>query len=281
MTIHQTALIEPGAELAADVSVGAYSVIGPKVKLGPGVVVGEHVIISGRATLGECCRAYPGAIIGSDPQDLKFAGEDTAVQIGPRTVVREFVTINKGTGGGGGCTSIGADCMVMAYCHVAHDCIVENNVIMANCSTLAGHVLIERGVHLSGMVGIHHFGTVGRLAFISGWSTCRRDAPPFMILDGNPARVRGVNIVGLQRAGASRETIGALRQCCRLLYHSALNQDAAIERIRADGLDQHEEVKYLLDFLKRVEGGNLGRAREALRKQHGAHPPAPAGNEGG
>lgn len=278
--IHPTAIVSDGARLADDVTVGAGAVIGPSVRLGPGVAVAEHVIISGRTTLGERCRAYPGAIIGSDPQDLKFAGEDTAVEIGPGTVVREFVTINKGTAGGGGCTRIGSKCLIMAYCHVAHDCEIEDNVIMANCATLAGHVLIERGVHLSGMVGIHHFGTVGRLAFISGWSTCRRDAPPFMILDGNPARVRGVNIVGLQRAGASRETIAALRQCCRLLYHSALNQEAAVERIRSEGLEQDPEVKYLLEFLKRTEAGNLGRAREALRKQHGA-PPAPAGGEGG
>lgn len=277
MRIHPTAIVHDGAALGADVTVGAYALIGPQVQIGPGTTVAERATITGRTTLGRECRIFTGAVIGSDPQDLKFAGEDTEAAVGDRTVVREYATINKGTTGGGGRTVVGADCMLMAYTHVAHDCILEDRVLMANVASLGGHVLVERGAILSAMVGVHHFGTVGRQAFVSGLAKCTRDAPPYMITDGNPARVRGVNIVGLQRSGTSREALSALRQSCRLLYHSALSQEVAKERIRADGLDQHAEVKYLLEFLARTEAGNLGRGREAMRKPHG--PPGAAESE--
>jgi len=276
MRVHATAIVHDGAVLGEEVTVGAYAVIGPQVTIGAGTTIAERASITGRTTLGRECRIFAGAVIGSDPQDLKFGGEDTAAAVGDRTVVREYATINKGTAGGGGRTVVGSDCMLMAYTHVAHDCILEDRVLMANVASLGGHVLVERGAILSAMVGVHHFGTVGRQAFVSGLAKCTRDAPPFMITDGNPARVRGVNIVGLQRTGLAREAIGALRQSCRLLYHSALSQEVARERILADGLDQFAEVKYLLEFLARTEAGNLGRGREALRKQHGAAPAADA-----
>ncbi|HOX08348.1 MAG TPA: acyl-ACP--UDP-N-acetylglucosamine O-acyltransferase [Planctomycetota bacterium] len=269
MPIHPTAIVQDGAKLGADVSVGPFSLIGPDVVIGDGCVIGERVSVVGRSTLGRKCRLYAGASVGADPQDLKFGGEDTEVIVGDRTVIREYATVNKGTAGGGGVTRIGSDCMLMAYTHVAHDCILEDRVLMANVATLAGHVLVERGAIISGLAAVHHFGTVGRQAFISGLAKCTRDAPPYMITDGNPARVRGVNIVGLQRSGVSREAIAALRQSCRLLYHSALSQEVAKERIVAEGLDQHAEVKYLLEFLARTEAGNLGRGREAIRKAHG------------
>jgi UDP-N-acetylglucosamine acyltransferase len=280
MAIHPTAIVQDGAELAGDVSVGAGALIGAHVRIGAGSVIHERVTITGRTTLGAGCRLYTGAILGSDPQDLKFGGEDTELAVGDRTVVREYATLNKGTRGGGGRTSVGSECMIMAYAHVAHDCILEDRVIMANLASLGGHVLVERGAILSAMVAVHHFGTIGRMAFLSGMAGCRRDAPPFMILEGNPARVRGVNIVGLQRAGVGREAINALRQSCRLLYHSELAQDVARERILAEGLDQFAEVKYLLEFLAKVEKGNLGRAREALRKAHGEHAAAEAEQPG-
>jgi UDP-N-acetylglucosamine acyltransferase len=270
VAIHPTAIVQDGAKLGADVTVGPFALIGPRVVIGDGAIIGERASITGRTVIGQKCRIYAGAAVGSDPQDLKFAGEDTQVVVGDRTVIREYATVNKGTAGGGGITQVGSDGMLMAYTHVAHDCILEDQVIMANNTSLGGHVLIERGAILSAFVGVHHFGTVGRQAFVSGLAKCTRDAPPFMITDGNPARVRGVNIVGLQRSGASREAITALRQSCRLLYHSALSMEVAKERIKADGLDQHAEVKYLLEFLARTEAGNLGRGREAMRKGHGA-----------
>jgi UDP-N-acetylglucosamine acyltransferase len=263
---HPTVTIHEGADIAEDVSIGAYSIVGPNVKIGPGTVIREHVTIAGQTTIGSECKVYTGAVIGSDPQDLKYAGEDTAVTIGDRTTVREYCTVNKGTAGGGGITRVGSDCLLMAYSHVAHDCIIENSVIMANCVMLAGHVLIEESASLSGAVGIHHFGTVGRLAFIGGISKATRDAPPFMISAGNPARVRGANIVGLRRAGVPRENIAAVRTACRLLYHSALAQEAAVEQIKADGLEEFAEIRYLLEFLERINRGSMGRAREATRE---------------
>ncbi len=265
MVVHPTVTVHEGASLPDDVSIGAYTVIGPNVKIGPGTLIRERVTIAGQTTIGSECRIFTGAVIGSDPQDLKFAGEDTAVTIGDRTQVREYVTINKGTSGGGGVTRVGDDCLLMAYSHVAHDCQIAGNAILANAATLAGHVLIEEGASISGLVGIHHFATIGRLGFVGGMSRVNRDAPPYMITQGNPARVRGVNIVGLQRAGIERDSIRALRAVCRLLYHSALPQDAALEKIYADELDQGPEVKYLLEFLDRVKKGKMGRALEAHR----------------
>jgi len=264
--IHPTVTVHEGAQIAEDVSIGAYSVIGPQVKIGPGTVVRERVTIAGRTSVGSECRIYTGAVVGSDPQDLKYEGEDTEVVIGDRTTIREYVTVNKGTAYGGGITRVGSDCMLMTGVHVAHDCIVEDNVMMANVTTLGGHVLIERGASVSGLVGVHHFGTIGRMSFIAGMAKVTRDAPPYMMSAGNPARVRGVNIIGLQRAGVPRENISALRQACRLLYHSALPQDAAKEKILAEGLDRFEEIKCLLEFLARTERGKMGRAREATRE---------------
>jgi UDP-N-acetylglucosamine acyltransferase len=264
--IHPTVTIHEGAEIAGDVSIGAYSVIGPNVRIGPGTLIRERVTVAGQTAVGAECRIYTGAVVGSDPQDLKYGGEDTALVVGDRTVIREYCTVNKGTKGGGGVTRVGSDCLLMAYSHVAHDCEVSDHVIMANSSALGGHVLVEEGASISALVGVHHFGTVGRLAFIGGMSRVNRDAPPYMITQGNPARVRGANVVGLQRAGVSREGISALRQSCRLLYHSALPQEAAVEKIRAEKLDEHEEIKYLLSFLERVKKGEMGRAREAMRE---------------
>lgn len=268
MGIHPTVTIHEGAEIGDGVSIGAYSVIGPNVKIGPGTLIRERVTVAGKTAVGAECKIYTGAVVGTDPQDLKFQGEETEAVIGDRTVIREYVTVNKGTGSGGGVTRVGSDCLLMAYSHVAHDCIVEDNVVMANVATLAGHVLIERGASLSGMVGVHHFGTVGRLAFVGGMSKVTRDAPPFMMSFGNPARVRGVNIVGLKRAELPRESISALRLACRLLYHSALSQEVAKKKILDEGLNEVEEIKYLLGSLERANRGQLGRAREALREEH-------------
>jgi UDP-N-acetylglucosamine acyltransferase len=265
VSIHPTVNVHEGAEIAPDVSIGAYSVIGPNVHIGAGTLIRERVTVAGQTTVGAECRIYTGAVVGSDPQDLKYEGEDTALVVGDRTVIREYCTVNKGTRGGGGITRVGSDCLLMAYSHVAHDCVVADHVTMANSSALGGHVMVEAGASISALVGVHHFGTVGRLAFVGGMSRVTRDAPPFMITQGNPARVRGANIVGLQRAGVSREGITVLRQACRLLYHSALPQDAAVEKILSEGLDESGEVKYLLAFLDRAKRGQMGRAREALR----------------
>jgi UDP-N-acetylglucosamine acyltransferase len=267
VSIHETVTVHEGAVIAESVSIGAYSVIGPNVRIGPGTVIRERVTIAGQTSIGSECRIYTGAVVGSDPQDLKYAGEDTAVVVGDRTKIREYVTVNKGTAGGGGITRVGSDCLLMAYSHVAHDCTLEDHVIMANIAELAGHVLVERGASISGLVGVHHFASIGRLAFIGGLSKITRDAPPFMISQGNPARVRGANVVGLQRSGVSRESIKALRQACRLLYHSELAQDVALEKVRAEGLTESPEVQYLLDFLNRSKDGALGRAREASREE--------------
>jgi len=265
VAIHPTVTVHEGADIADGVSIGAYSVIGPNVKIGPGTLIRERVTVAGQTLVGSECRIYTGAVLGSDPQDLKYDGKDTALVIGDRSVIREYCTVNKGTQGGGGMTRVGNECLLMAYSHVAHDCVLEDNVIMANVAELGGHVLVERGASIAGLVGVHHFATVGRLAFVGGMSRVNRDAPPFMITQGNPARVRGANVVGLQRAGVSRQSIQAVRQACRLLYHSALPQESAIEKILSEGLDESEEVKYLLAFLERTKKGQMGRGREAMR----------------
>jgi UDP-N-acetylglucosamine acyltransferase len=266
LSIHPTVAVHDGAVIAADVCIGAYSVIGPNVRIGPGTIIRERVTVAGQTTIGTECMIYTGAVIGSDPQDLKYAGEDTAVVIGDRTKIREYVTVNKGTAGGGGITRVGSGCLLMAYSHVAHDCVLEDHVIMANVAELAGHVLVETGASISGLVGVHHFASIGRLAFIGGMSKITRDAPPFMISQGNPARTVGANVVGLQRAGVSRESIQALRQVCRLLYHSELPLDVAREKVLAEGLAESAEVQYLLAFLDRCKAGALGRGREAMRE---------------
>lgn len=225
--IHPTAIVADGARIDPSVTVGPYAVIGPQVVIGAGCTVGAHCVIEGRTTLGKDNRIYQFASLGADPQDKKYKGEDTELVIGDRNTVREFCTFNRGVPGAGGKTSIGDDNWIMAYTHIAHDCHVGNHTTMANNTTLAGHVLIGDWVTVGGLTGIHQFVKIGAHAMIGFSSAVSQDVPPFMMVDGNPLSVRGLNAEGLRRRGFSAERVGVIKQIHRLIYRQGLTLEAA------------------------------------------------------
>jgi UDP-N-acetylglucosamine acyltransferase len=217
--IHPTAIVERGAKLAESVRIGPFCVVGAKVELGPEVELLSHVVVAGRTTIGEATRIFPFASIGHEPQDLKYSGEDSALVIGRRNIIREHVTMNPGTAGGGMVTRIGDDCLFSASAHVAHDCTVGNHVIMTNNATLAGHVVLEDYVIISGLSAVHQFCRIGRHAFIGGMTGVERDVIPYGLVMGDRARLAGLNMIGLQRRGFSRDDIQALRAAYDLLFN--------------------------------------------------------------
>ncbi len=265
MRAHPTAVVDPRAKLADDVEVGPYSVVGPNATIGPGCVLENHVTITGNTTIGSSCHLHSGSVIGGVPQDLKFQGEETELIIGDDNTIREFVTINTGTAAGGGKTVVGNGNLLMAYVHIAHDCILGNHVILANVATLGGHIRVEDGVRISGLAAIHHFVTIGRLAFVGGCAGVVRDVPPFMMVTGNPARVRGLNLEGLKRSGIERDDLAALKEAYRFLYRSDLNRSQAIEEMQARGIAGSAATGELVRFLVKSERGLRGRGREADR----------------
>jgi UDP-N-acetylglucosamine acyltransferase len=271
--IHPTAIIHPSAELHPTVQVGAYAVIGEQVKIGAETTIGHHVVIEGRVEIGEENKIYPGAAIGLEPQDLKYDGSLNLVQIGDRNVIREYVTINRATWAGDA-TVIGNDNLLMASVHVGHNCVIENQVIIANNVALSGHVYIESQARISGVLGVHQFVHIGRLAMVGGMSRINRDVPPFMIVEGNPAKVRSLNKVGLQRAGfdelESGLTMQSLKKAFRLIYRAGLTLDQALEQI--DLLPQAPEVEHLHQFLRMSAlPGRRGLTPGAMqgKKRHG------------
>lgn len=247
--IHPTAIVDSKAELATDVEVGPYAIIGPDVKIGEGTIVQAHAYLSGHTTIGKKCHIFPFACVGMKTQDLKFQeGTITYAEIGDETVLREFSTIHLGTKPGE-VTHVGSKCLIMAYCHVAHGCHVGNNVIMANLATLAGEVTIEDDAILGGMAGIHQFCRIGAHAMIGGATKIRQDCPPYMIIENvnGEVKVLGPNIVGLQRRGFSAETRSALKEAHRLLYREGLNRGQALERIKYE-MEQTPEIQKLIQF---------------------------------
>jgi UDP-N-acetylglucosamine acyltransferase len=252
--IHSTAVISPGAQIGADCVIGPYAVIGEEVVLGKGVRIDGHCVIDGRTRIGAESHVFPFVSIGLPPQDLKFAGEQSETEIGSRTRIREFVTIHRGTAGGGGTTRIGDDCFLMAQTHVAHDCLIGNNVIMANAATLAGHVLVEDGANIGAYSGVHQFCRVGREAYIGGYSVVVKDALPFALTVGNHAKCYGLNKVGMRRRGYSREALDALHHAFHLLLSSKLNTTQAIDRIRTE-IQGSEEVDELVRFVESSKRG--------------------------
>ncbi|MEM8732103.1 MAG: acyl-ACP--UDP-N-acetylglucosamine O-acyltransferase [Pseudomonadota bacterium] len=209
--IHSSAVIEPGAQIGADVTVGPFCHVGPHVSLGDGVALRSHVVISGHTKIGEGTSVFPGAVLGEIPQDLKFSGETSFVEIGARTRIREHVTVNAGTEGGGGVTRVGDDCLLMAGCHVAHDCQVGNRVIIVNQAVMGGHCVIEDEAIIGGMSALHQFVRVGRGAMIGGMSGVERDVIPYGLVQGERAGLEGLNLIGLKRRGVAREDIQAVR----------------------------------------------------------------------
>lgn len=251
--IHPTAIIAATAELADDVEVGPYSVIGPQVRIGAGTKIMSHVVLDGHTTIGSGCTLFPFACVGTQTQDLKFKGGVTRVEIGNDTTIREYVTVNAATDDGG-VTRIGSRCHIMAYAHVAHDCRVCDEVILANCGTLAGHVLVEDQVILGGLSAVHQFVRLGRLSIIGGCSKVTQDVPPFMMADGNPLQVHTINAIGLKRRNIAAETQRLLKQAHRILYREGLSTKQALARLESD-LEQPAEVRHVVQFIKGSERG--------------------------
>ncbi len=252
--VHPTAIVHPKATLGSGVSVGPYSIIDEPVTIGPRTTIGAHCVIEGRTTIGEDCEIFTGAVIGSVPQDLKFRGEESVLILGDRNKVREYVTINPGTAGGGGKTVIGSDCLLMAYSHVAHDCLIGNHVAIANSAALAGHILVEDRAIIGGLVGIHQFVRVGELAFIGGCSRVVQDIPPYATCVGYPAKVFGLNSEGLRRAGVSNDAKLRLHHAFRVLFHSKLSMSHAIKQVAQDA-DHCPELHHLLTFIRGSKRG--------------------------
>ena len=251
--IHETAVIYPGARLGRDVEVGPYSVIGENVFVGDGTKIGSHVVIEGWTTIGRECQIHHGACVGNAPQDLKFKGEKTFVYIGDNTIIREFVTINRATGEGEE-TRIGSNCLLMGTVHIAHNCVIGNNVVISNHAGLAGHVTVEDRAIISGLSGVHQFVKIGRNAMVGGASKVVQDVPPFVIADGRPARVCGLNSVGIARAGLSEDVRRNLKRAYRILFRSGLKLSEAITTMEQE-LDSSEPVDHLLRFLRNVNRG--------------------------
>lgn len=254
MSIHPTAIVAPTARLGAGVTIGPYSTIGDQVTLGDGTTVGAHVVIEGGAQVGRNCRIFSHAVVGSEPQDLKFRGEKSLLIVGDGTVIREFATLNRATSGGGGKTVVGRGCLIMAYAHVAHDCHLGEAVILANAATLGGHVVIEEHAIVGGLTGVHQFCRIGAHAIIGGCSGIMLDIPPYVKAQGNRARLFGLNTVGLKRRNFPPETIRSLKQAYRLLFLSGLTTTQALERIAAE-LPACAEVQHLVHFIKTSDRG--------------------------
>lgn len=248
--IHPTAVIHPGATLHPTVKVGPYAVIGEKVTVGPDTDIGAHVVIDGHTEIGAGNQIFPGAVIGIEPQDLKYDGSISLVKIGNNNRIREYVTVNRATHAGEA-TVIGDDNLLMAYVHVAHNCVIGNQVIIANAVSLAGHVEIESNAVIGGVLGIHQFVHIGRFAMLGGMSRIDRDVPPYMVVEGNPCRVRGLNAVGLRRSGITDIDQGRLyrelKEAYRLLYRSNLPLREAIANLET-WID-NEHIRHLRTFL--------------------------------
>lgn len=257
MNIHATAIVDEGAQLGADVTVGPYAIIGPQAVIGDRCLIGPHVFVDGHTVMGAETQVLFAAALGCPPQDRKYHGEPTSLIIGDRNIIHEYVTIHRGSGEGSA-TRIGDDNMLMAYCHLGHNCQVGNGVTIVNNAAMGGHVVIEDRAVIGGLVGIHQFARIGKLAMIGGYSRVAQDVPPFMIAEGHPARIHGLNVVGLRRAGVDAETRNALKSAYRLLYRSGLNMTQALNRI-AEELEDSPELQYLVDFLSNLKGGYVGR----------------------
>ena len=252
--IHPTAIIEDGAQLAADVSIGAYSIIRTGVSIGAGTKVGPHVVIEGNTNIGCANEIFQFASIGAIPQDLKFHGEQSSLSIGDRNKIREFTTIHLGTEDGGGKTLIGNDNLFMAYTHIAHDCIVGNHVILANAATLAGHVEVDDFAIIGGLSAVHQFTRIGTHVMASGGSMIAQDVVPYVIVQGDRAKTVGLNLVGLKRRGFAKEELSALKKAYKLLFRSGKMQEEALKEI--EGWDDiPASVQKVVDFVRRSERG--------------------------
>lgn len=251
--IHRTALVDPTAELSADVAVGPYCVIGPRVTVGAHCSIAAHAVLERNTRVGDGVRIGYGTVIGNDPQDLKYRGEETWVEIGNGTIIREYSTINRGSTATGK-TTIGARCFLMTYVHIAHDCVIGDDVIIANAVQMAGHVTVDDRAIISGLVPIHQFVRIGTYSFVGGGSRVNQDVPPYTKAAGNPVHLYGLNSVGLQRAGFAPELKLALKRAYRLVFNSDLTVSQGVARARAE-LPHVPEVETFLRFIEASHRG--------------------------
>ncbi len=253
--IHPTAIVDPKSEIGDDVEIGPYSIVREGAVIGQGTKVGPHVVIGEETQIGKGCRIFQFASVGEAPQALAYKGEKTTLLMGDRNIVRECVTLNRGTVQGGGKTVIGNDNLFMAYSHVAHDCYVGNQVVLANAATLAGHIVIEDYAIIGGIVAIHQFCRIGTHAFIGGITGVVQDIPPYTLASGSRAKLFGLNLVGLKRSKFPETTVRALKRAYRIIFRSNLPLEKAIKQIQEDEICQLPEVQYLLQFIQQSKRG--------------------------
>ncbi len=253
MKIHKTAIVSRKAELGNNIIVGPYTIISEKVIVGSDTVIGSHCLIDGNTVIGNGCEIFTGAVVGSRPQDLKYKGEKVFLDIGDKNIIREYCTLNPGTGDGGR-TSIGSGNLLMAYSHIAHDCIVGDNCVFANNATLAGHVVVEDLAVIGGLVAIHQFVRVGKLSIIGGCSKVVQDIPPYSTCDGHPAAVYGLNLVGLRRHKVIHDAIKELGRAYKIIFNSGFTPKHSLEELEKARF-KSGEVKYLINFAKSSKRG--------------------------
>jgi UDP-N-acetylglucosamine acyltransferase len=251
--IHPSAIVDEDAELGRGVVVGPWSIIGPRVRIGDGTEIRSHVLIERDTTVGADCQIHQGAVLGTDPQDLKFRGEETTLVVGDRTVIREYATLNRGTADLEQ-TTVGDDCLLMAYSHVAHDCQIGNNVVLANAVNMAGHVFIEDWAIVGGLTAIHQFVRIGAHAFVGGASRTSQDVPPYTKAAGSPIKLYGLNSVGLDRRGFSQEVRRALKRAYRIIFQSNLPLVQALDQAQSE-CEELPEVLHFISFIRESERG--------------------------
>ena len=252
-SVHSTAIIDPKSILRNNVRVGPYVIIGPGVKIGRETVLGPHVVIEKDTTIGDNCDISASAVLGGDPQDLKYSGEKSHLHIGSGTTIREFATVNRGTADSGE-TRIGEGCLIMAYVHIAHDCVVGNDVVISNAVNMGGHVQIQDGATIGGLTAIHQFVRIGRYSFSGGGSRITQDVPPYVKVAGNPVRLYGLNTVGLTRRGIPKSVIVELRKSYQELFQSKMNISQAIQKLE-NCANLVEEVEEFIDFIRSSDRG--------------------------
>ena len=254
MKIHPTAIIAPDAELAEGVEIGPYTVIGPDVHIGKNTIISPHVVIEAHTDIGEGCRIFQFASIGVQPQDLKFRGEATRVVIGNYNTIREFVTIHRATMSDIGVTIMGDHNLIMAYCHIAHNCKLGHHIIMVNAANLAGHIHVEDYAIIGGLTGVHQFTRIGAHCIIGGASAISKDVAPYLLVSGNRAKTHGLNLIGLKRRGFKENTIRALKEAYRLVFRSALLLHTALEKVRNE-VEDCPEVRHFVEFIEQSKRG--------------------------
>ncbi len=259
--MHSTALIDPKAKLGTEVTVGPFSIIEDNVSIGANTRIDSHSVITSGVSIGKECHIFNSVVLGTAPQDLKFGGEQSELVIGDRTIIREFCMLNRGTASGGGVTTIGNDCMLMAYCHIAHDCHIGDNVILANVATLSGHVTIEDNVGVGGLSAFHQFVQVGQHCFIGGMARVSQDVPPYVLTSGFEMKYHGPNSIGLRRRGFTNDQIQAIKHAYSFIYRSKLNLTQAVKAIH-DDMEITPEVQTILDFIEKSKRGLMGRGKD-------------------